>query len=120
MQKSHKFVSRKDGRVIYLSEEGKRNLERTNRAVDFKHVGMVTAEERAKEVAEAGKPKQSYSDAKKENDALVGKVKANVKELSKEEIEEVKERTVNVADEDKLAEDKKALTKKSKKKDEQE
>ena len=100
MQKSHKFVGRKDGRVIYLSEEGKRNLERTNKASDFKHVGMVTAEERAKEVAEAGKPKQSYSEAKKENQELVGKVKANVKELSKEELEEVESETTTIEDEE--------------------
>jgi len=117
MQKSHKFVGRKDGRVIYLSEEGKRNLERTNRAADFKHVGMVTAEERAKEVAEAGKPKQSYSEAKKENDVLVGKVKANVKELSQEELAELEEKTTTVDDE--LEKDK-AKLKSKKKKDEQE
>jgi uncharacterized protein YycO len=117
MQKSHKFVSRKDGRVIYLSEEGKRNLERTNRATDFKHVGMVTAEERAKEVAEAGKPKQSYSEAKKENDVLVGKVKANVKELSQEELAELEEKTTTIEDE--LEKDK-AKLKSKKKKDEQE
>lgn len=120
MQKSHKFVSRKDGRVIYLSEEGKRNLERTAKAAEFKHVGMVTAEERAKEVSEAGKPKKSYSEAKSENEALVKKVKAPTKELSQEEIEDVEERAINVDEEDKLEEDKKALTKKSKKKDEQE
>lgn len=120
MQKSHKFVSRKDGRVIYLSEEGKRNLERTAKAAEFKHVGMVTAEERAKEVLEAGKPKKSYSEAKSENESLVKKVKAPTKELSQEEIEDVEKRTINVDEEDKLEEDKKALTKKSKKKDEQE
>ena len=81
---------------------------------------MVTAEERAKEVAEAGKPKQSYSDAKKENDALVGKVKATVKELSKEELEEIEKKSTDVSDEEKLDEDKKALPKKPRKKDEQE
>lgn len=118
MQKSHKFVSRKDGRVIYLSEEGKRNLERTNRAVDFKHVGMVTAEERAKEVAEAGKPKQSYSEAKKENDDLVRKVTSDVKELSKEELEELDEKTTNIEDE--LEKDKASLKSKKKKNEQEE
>ena len=112
MQKSHKFVSRKDGRVIYLSEEGKRNLERTNRAVDFKHVGMVTAEERAQEVAEAGKPKQSYSDAKKENEALVRKVNAPVKELTEEELAALEKKTTTVDDE--LEKDKAKLKTKKK------
>lgn len=120
MQKSHKFVSRKDGRVIYLSEEGKRNLERTNRAADFKHVGMVTAEERAKEVSEASKPKKSFSESKIENDNLVKRVKAPVEELSEKEIVEISEKSLTVSDEQKLEEDKKGLTKKSKKKDEQE
>lgn len=120
MQKSHKFVSRKDGRVIYLSEEGKRNLERTNRAEDFKHVGMVTADERAKEVAEASKPKKSFSESKIENDNLVKRVKAPVEELSENEIDEISEKSINVSDEQKLEDDKKGLTKKSKKKDEQE
>lgn len=120
MQKSHKFVSRKDGRVVYLSEEGKRNLERTAKASEFKHVGMVTAEERAKEVAEASKPKKSYSEQKNENADLVKKVKAPTKELTNEEIAEVDEKSTTVSDDDKLIKDKDALTKKSKKKDEQE
>jgi hypothetical protein len=105
MQKpdSHKFISRKDGRVIYFSDEGKKQFAKTKRINDFKYVGTVTDEERQKEVADAANKKPvSFDEAKKENKTLVEKVKAPVKELDAEELAALEENTTTVGDEDEL------------------
>ncbi len=105
MQKpdSHKYISRTDGRVIYFSNEGKKQFEKTKRINDFKYVGMVTDEERQKEVAEsANKKPVSFDEAKNNNKTLIEKVKAPVKELTEEELAALDKNTTNVGDEDEL------------------
>ena len=126
MQKpdSHKYIGRKDGRVIYFSNEGKKQFEKTKRINEFKYVGTVTDEQRQKEVAESANNKPiSFDEAKKENKALVEKVKAPVKELSKNEVEELTEKTTVIDDEEltpsqlkKLEKDKEKLAEKNGKK----
>jgi hypothetical protein len=99
MQKpdSHKYISRTDGRVIYFSNEGKKQFEKTKRINDFKYVGTVTDAERQKEVADAANKKPvSFDDSKKENKTLVTKHKAQVLELSSEGLSEVEEKTTNI------------------------
>lgn len=105
MQKpdSHKYIGRTDGRVIYFSNEGKKQFEKTKRINDFKYVGTVTDAERQKEVADAANKKPvSFDDAKKENKTLVTKHKAQVLELSSEGLAEVEDKTTTVGDEDEL------------------
>ncbi len=103
MQKpdSHKYIGRKDGRVIYFSAEGKKQFEKTKRINDFKYVGTVTDAERQKEVADSANNKPvSFDQGKKDNKALVEKVKAPVNELSKEELEAVKNKTTEIEEEE--------------------
>lgn len=123
MKNYHKFVSLEEGRVIYFGDEGKLNFERTERIKAFKYVGTVTEEERAKEEAEASEPRKSHQELSKENNELVGKYKADAKELTQEELEVLASKTTNIDDEltnaekKQLDKDKKELAKK--KKDEQ-
>lgn len=103
MQKpdSHKYIGRKDGRVIYFSAEGKKQFEKTKRINEFKYVGTVTDAERQKEVADSANNKPvSFDQGKKDNKALVEKVKAPVNELSKEELEAVKNKTTEIEEEE--------------------
>lgn len=103
MQKpdSHKYIGRKDGRIIYFSAEGKKQFEKTKRINDFKYVGTVTDAERQKEVSDSANNKPvSFDQGKKDNKALVEKVKAPVNELSKEELEAVKNKTTEIEEEE--------------------
>ncbi len=123
MKNYHKFVSLEEGRVIYFGDEGKLNFERTERIKAFKYVGTVTEEERAKEEAEASEPRKSHQELSKENNELVGKHKADAKELTQEELEVLASKTKSIdddltdAEKKQLDKDKKELAKK--KKDEQ-
>lgn len=123
MKNYHKFVSLEEGRAIYFGDEGKLNFERTERIKAFKYVGTVTEEERTKEEAEASEPRKSHQELLKENNELVGKHKADAKELTKEELDALNAKTTNIEDEltdaekKQLEKDKKDLAKK--KKDEQ-
>lgn len=123
MKNYHKFVSLEEGRVIYFGDEGKLNFERTERINAFKYVGTVTEEERAKEEAEASEPRKSHQQITKENNELVGKHKADAKELTQEELEVLASKTKSIdddltdAEKKQLDKDKKELAKK--KKDEQ-
>lgn len=123
MKNYHKFVSIEEGRVIYFGDEGKLNFERTERIKAFKYVGTVTEEERAKEEAEASEPRKSHQELSKENNELVGKHKADAKELTQEELEVLASKTKSIdddltdAEKKQLDKDKKELAKK--KKDEQ-
>lgn len=123
MKNYHKFVSLEEGRAIYFGDEGKLNFERTARIKDFKYVGTVTEEERAKEEAEASEPRKSHQELSKENNELVGKHKADAKELTQEELEVLASKTTSIDDEltdaekKQLEKDKNDLAKK--KKDEQ-
>jgi len=96
MKNYHKFVSLEEGRVIYFGDEGKLNFERTERIKDFKYVGTVTEEERAKEEAEASEPRKSHQELSKENNELVGKHKADAKELTQEELEVLASKTKSI------------------------
>lgn len=105
MQKpdSHKYISRKDSRVIYFSAEGKKQFEKTKRINDFKYVGTVTDAERQKEVADSANNKPvSFEQGKKDNKVLVEKVKAPIKELTKEEVADLEEKTTTVDVEEEL------------------
>lgn len=105
MQKpdSHKYIGRKDGRVIYFSSEGKKQFEKTKRINDFKYVGTVTDAERQKEVADSANNKPvSFEQGKKDNKVLVEKVKAPIKELTKEEVADLEEKTTTVDAEEEL------------------
>ena len=123
MKQYHKFLSLEEGRVIYFGDEGKLNFERTERIKAFKYVGTVTEEERAKEEAEASEPRKSHQELSKENNELVGKHKADAKELTQEELEVLASKTKSIdddltdAEKKQLDKDKKELAKK--KKDEQ-
>jgi hypothetical protein len=123
MKHYHKFLSLEEGRVIYFGDEGKLNFERTERIKAFKYVGTVTEEERAKEEAEASEPRKSHQELSKENNELVGKHKADAKELTQEELEVLASKTKSIdddltdAEKKQLDKDKKELAKK--KKDEQ-
>ncbi len=103
MQKpdSHKYIGRKDGRVIYFSSEGKKQFEKTKRINEFKYVGTVTDAERQKEVADSANNKPvSFDQGKKDNKALVEKVKAPINELTKEELEALKNKTTEIDEEE--------------------
>lgn len=105
MQKpdSHKYISREDGRVIYFSAEGKKQFEKTKRIQKFKYVGTVTDAERQKEVADSANNKPvSFEQGKKDNKVLVEKVKAPIKELTKEEVADLEEKTTTVDVEEEL------------------
>lgn len=124
MKNYHKFVSLEEGRVIYFGDEGKLNFERTERIKAFKYVGTVTEEERAKEEAEASEPRKSHQQITKENNELVGKHKADAKELTQEELDSLDSKSQSIdyheltdAEKKQLDKDKKELAKK--KKDEQ-
>lgn len=123
MKHYHKFVSLEEGKTIYFGDEGKAQFERTARVNDFKYIGVVTEEERAKEQLEASQPRKSHQEITKENNELVGKHKADAKELTKEELDALNAKTTNIEDEltdaekKQLEKDKKDLAKK--KKDEQ-
>lgn len=116
MQKpdSHKYIGRKDGRVIYFSAEGKKQFEKTKRINEFKYVGTVTDAERQKEVADSANNKPvSFDQGKKDNKALVEKVKTQANELSKEELEALKNKTTDI-DSDELTEAQKKKLEKDK------
>lgn len=123
MKNYHKFVSLEEGRAIYFGDEGKLNFERTERIKAFKYVGTVTEEERAKEEAEASEPRKSHQELSKENNELVGKHKADAKELTKDELDALASKTTSIdddltdAEKKQLDKDKKDLAKN--KKDEQ-
>jgi len=121
MQNSHKFVHRTTGKVVYLGEEGKRQLERTSKLADLKYIGIISTEDKAKEIANAVKP-IPLSESTKENKTLVEKAKAKVKELSQEEINALNEKSTIIEDENeeltpaqlkKLENDKKKLAEKN-------
>lgn len=120
MKNYHKFVSLEEGRVIYFGDEGKLNFERTERIKAFKYVGTVTEEERAKEESEASEPRKSHQEITKENNDLLGKHKADAKELTQEELDALNAKTTNIDDEltdaekKQLEKDKKDLAKKKK------